>query len=215
MKKSHLSEMTSATRKLTLTSKSTSVSAITTTTTINTSSSSDNIIMTKIENATEGLSSNCFGHLFNRVLPVSRENALTICDYISSIKSEINPSNNYRKDTIILLCNLSTFFKNAKPFKEITREDLLSFLDSFRKTESVDPLHKWIGTYNTYRIQLMRFFKWLYYLDIEPTKRPKPSVIDNIVKLKRKEKSIYKPTDLWTVLILEIDVIMQCQETQQ
>ena len=44
----------------------------------------------------------------------------------------------------------------------------------------------------------MRFFKWLYSPDIEPDKRPKPSVIENIPQLKRKEKSIYKPTDLWT-----------------
>jgi integrase len=154
------------------------------------------IIKTKIENATEGLS-NCFNYLSNKVLP-GKENALTICDYVSSIKSEINPSDHYRKNTIILLCNLSMFFKNAKPFKEITREDLLSFLDSYRKAEIVDPLHKWIGTYNIYRIVLMRFFKWLYSPDIEPAKRPKPSVIENIQKLKRKEKSIYKPTDLWT-----------------
>ena len=146
----------------------------------------------------KGLSSNCFNHLFDMILPGSKENALTICDYISSIKSEINPSDHYRKSTILLLCNLSIFFKNAKSFKEITREDLLSFLDSYRKPESVDPLHKWIGTYNVFRIQLMRFFKLLYYPDIEQKKRPKPSVIENIPQLKRKEKSIYKPTDLWT-----------------
>jgi integrase len=59
-------------------------------------------------------------------------------------------------------------------------------------------MHKWIGTYNIYRIYLLRFFKWLYYPDIEPSKRPKPSVIENIAQLKRKEKSIYKPSDLWT-----------------
>jgi hypothetical protein len=35
--------------------------------------------------------------------------------YISSIKSEINPSDHYRRDIIILLCSLSTFFKNANP----------------------------------------------------------------------------------------------------
>jgi integrase len=80
----------------------------------------------------------------------------------------------------------------------ITREDLLSFLDSYRKTEEVDLLHKWIGTYNSYRIQLMRFFKWSYSPDVEQKKRPKPSVIENIPQLKRKEKSIYKRTDLWT-----------------
>ena len=166
----------------------------------------------KIENATEGLSPNCFRRLHNIIMSSSssssssssagKENALTICDYISSMKSEINLSDHYRKDIIILLCNLSTFFNNnnnnAKPFKEVTREDLLSFLDSYRKPESIDPLHKWIGTYNTYRMQLMRFFKWLYSPDIEPDKRPKPPVIENIPQLKRKEKSIYKPTDLWT-----------------
>ena len=44
----------------------------------------------------------------------------------------------------------------------------------------------------------MRFFKWLYYPNIEQKNRPKPPAIENIPQLKRKEKSIYKPTDLWT-----------------
>jgi integrase len=165
------------------------------------SSSADDIIYNKtkrkIENATDGLSLNCFNFLHNLVLPTNKENALVISDYISALKSETNPSNSYRKNTIIFLCKFSLFFK-TKLFKQITREDILSFLDSFRKIESVDPLHQWIGTYNLYAIQLMRFFKWLYYPDIEQDKRPKPYVIENIPKLKRKEKSIYKPTDLWT-----------------
>jgi len=80
----------------------------------------------------------------------------------------------------------------------MAREDILKFLDSFRKIESIDPLHKWIGTYNMYRIHLMRFFKWLYFPDIEQDKRPKPSIVENIPLLRRKEKSIYKPTDIWT-----------------
>jgi integrase/recombinase XerD len=158
---------------------------------------SDDVITTKIKSATEGLPSNCFNHISNRVLTSSIQNALIICDYISTLMSEINPSDHYRRDTIILLCSLSAFFKN-KCFKEITREDLLSFLGSYRRTEDVDPLHKWIGTYNTYRTQLMRFFKWLYSPYIEYKQRPKPPVIQNIHQLKRKEKSVYKPTDLWT-----------------
>jgi integrase len=59
-------------------------------------------------------------------------------------------------------------------------------------------MHKWIGTYNLFRIYLLRFFKWIYYPDIEPGKRPRPSAVENIAQLKRKEKSIYKPSDLWT-----------------
>ena len=59
-------------------------------------------------------------------------------------------------------------------------------------------MHKWIGTYNIYRIQLTRFFKWLYYPDNAPDQRPKPKPVENIAELRRKEKSIYKPSDLWT-----------------
>ncbi|MGI8833656.1 MAG: hypothetical protein ACR2IS_13600 [Nitrososphaeraceae archaeon] len=44
----------------------------------------------------------------------------------------------------------------------------------------------------------MRFFKWLYSPDIEPDKRSKPSVIEDIPQLRRKERSIYKPANRWT-----------------
>lgn len=56
--------------------------------------------------------------------------------------------------------------------------------------------HKWIGTYNLYNTILTRFFKWLYCPDI--ASRPKPPVVENIGRLKRREISIYKPTDLWS-----------------
>jgi hypothetical protein len=81
----------------------------------------------------------------------------------------------------------------------LVRDELLQYLDSFRKPEADDPLHKWIGTYNIYRVVLTRFFKWLYHPDLEQKKRPKPSVIENIPRLKRREQSIYKPSDLWTL----------------
>ena len=81
----------------------------------------------------------------------------------------------------------------------MTRQDIIDYLDSLRKPEQVDPLHKWIGTYELTRMVLLRFFKWLYHPDIAPShKRQKPDVIANIPKIKRRETSIYKPTDLWT-----------------
>lgn len=57
---------------------------------------------------------------------------------------------------------------------------------------------QWVGTYNLYRIYILRFFKWLYHPKVESDKRTKPSVVDNIPRLKRKEQSIYKPSDLWS-----------------
>jgi len=152
----------------------------------------------KIENATEGLSARHFKFLHNIMLPQNRENVMIICDYVRSMRQELNLSDHYREDVIILLCRFSRFLSLKKLFKEATRENILSFLDSLRKPEALDPLHKWIGTYNIFRIHLMRFFRWLFHPNIYPSRdRPKPSAVENIPKLKRKEKSIYKPTDLW------------------
>jgi integrase len=63
----------------------------------------------------------------------------------------------------------------------------------------VDPQHQWQGTYGLVRMILLRFFRWFYYEVVVPhSKRPIPAVMQNIPKIKRKEDSIYKPTDLWT-----------------
>jgi integrase/recombinase XerD len=134
---------------------------------------------------------------------IPREDASTIMDYMISLNAEVNPSINYRKDIIKCLtrfCHYKhlSYSKKQISLKQLDRKDVLKFLDSLRKSEIADPLHKWIGTYNLYRVHLIRFFKWLYSSDIEPAKRPKPPVVENIQQLKRKEKSIYNPTDMWT-----------------
>lgn len=124
------------------------------------------------------------------------DNTIIIKKYMSVLKSEINPSVYYQRD-IIRTLHLLSKFTNQLSFKIMQRKDILAFLDNLRKPDKTDLLHKWIGTYNTYRIHLIRFFKWLYSPDLDPQKRPKPKVVDGIPKLKRKEKSIYRPTDLW------------------
>jgi site-specific recombinase XerD len=128
---------------------------------------------------------------------ITSDNVLTIANYIQSMKMETNLSNHYKRDLILLLCTFSKY-NYDKPYKDLKRGDILAFLNSFAKPEESDPLHKWIGTYNIYREHLQRFFKWLYHPNIEPSKRSKPSVVDNIQRLKRKEQSIYSPSDLWT-----------------
>ena len=87
------------------------------------------------------------------------------------MKREINPRLSYIRCTIQFLSELSRSAGIAKRFNSMTRDDVLSYLDSNRKLESDDPLHKWIGSYNTKRIALIRFFKWLYYADIDSLKR--------------------------------------------
>ena len=132
----------------------------------------------------------------NRFLKDGNEVSKVIYNYIMAMKTEINLSDNYRRTTLVLLIGLSRFLRN-KSFNFVSRDKILEFLDGLRKPESVDPLHKWIGTYNLYNVQLVRFFKWLYSPYIEADKRERPKVVENIPKLRRKEKSIYRPSDLW------------------
>lgn len=151
------------------------------------------ILERKIEDINSGLQSE-FSMLLHKI---SEENALTIGNYIQSLRVEINLSDHYRKDIIKLLCTFSQYNDNH-PFESMNRDNIISFLESYRKPEASDPMHKWIGTYNIFRMLLFRFFKWLCYPDLVPKKRLKPEVIQNILQLKRKEQSIYKPTYLWT-----------------
>jgi integrase len=150
-------------------------------------------IEAELSTITKGLNND----ILNGLRCISNENTSTIVGYILAMITETNASDNYRKDTIRLLCSFSKYTKD-KSFRSITREEVISFLNARRKPESSDPLHKWIGTYNLYLMYLTRFFRWLYFPSKEQSKRPKPKVVNNIPALRRKEKSIYKPSDLWT-----------------
>jgi integrase len=118
-------------------------------------------------------------------------------DYIGSMRSEINISDKYKILNRGIFDRFARFHK-GKHWKDMTQKDVISFLDSIRKAEPIDPLHKWIGTYNLYVSVIVKFFKWLYYPDIQPAKRPRPACVRGLMRLPRKEVSPYKPSDLWT-----------------
>jgi hypothetical protein len=123
----------------------------------------------KIDPITEGIDS----FYVSMLKELSQDNALTIVNYILSMKNEINISDNCRRSNIYTLYRISKFFNNRKSYKDLVRDDILQFPDGFRKPEALDPLHKWIGTYNIYRTLFIRFFKWLYYSNIEQKKETK------------------------------------------
>jgi integrase/recombinase XerD len=128
---------------------------------------------------------------------ISTENAITIIEFIKCQKTEINPSDGYKNLVIESLIIFIRYFKN-KNFKQLTRDDIVTYLDSLRKSEEADQSHKWIGTYNLRKQILLKFFKWLYNPTEEAKKRKIPEVMRDIPMLKRREHSIYKPDDLWT-----------------
>jgi hypothetical protein len=136
-------------------------------------------------------------HLLTKI---TRANTAIIVAYILAFQTEVSPRQSYRIETILKLKQLAEFH-NPKSLRDMTREDVIDFLDRLRKPETLDPLHKWIGTYENNRMILLRFFKWLHSPDpnIPPAQRPKPAVMQNIPRIRRLEKSIYKPTDMWTI----------------
>ncbi len=173
------------------------------------SSNDDNydLLERKITLATEGFTTVKFCELILRDRNrLSKENALTICEYMIAMKREINPRLSYKRNTIQFLAELSKTVGIAKKFIDMTRDNIFCYLDKCRKLENDDPLHKWIGSYNTKLVVLSRFFKRLHYPDIDDPKRRselsalerRPDCIMGIRQLKRKEISCYKPSDLWS-----------------
>jgi hypothetical protein len=128
---------------------------------------------------------------------ISTENAVTIIKFITYQKTEINLSDSYKNVVIKTLIVFIRFFKN-RCFGQLTRANVINYLDSLRKSEEANSGHKWIGTYNFRRQLFLKFFKWLYYPTEAAKKRPIPKVMRDIPMLKRKEQSIYKPDDLWS-----------------
>ncbi|MDQ6668718.1 MAG: hypothetical protein M3Y53_10925 [Thermoproteota archaeon] len=129
---------------------------------------------------------------------ISKENSTTIANYVLAQKTEVNLADTYRVNILTTLITLSLSLKN-KQFKNMIKDDIISYLDTNRKSEDLDPLHRWIGSYNEKRQRLVKFFRWLYNPNQQPTARITPDFMKNIPKLKRKEISIYKPTDLWRI----------------
>ncbi len=84
----------------------------------------------KITIATEGFTTNRFCELLLRDRnKLSKENALTICDYITAMKREVNPRLSYERNTMQFLSELSKAVGIEKKFIDMTRDDVFCYLD--------------------------------------------------------------------------------------
>ena len=86
----------------------------------------DPLFDSKIESITSGLRREYSRGLYE----ISKENTLTIADYILTMRTETNLSDHYRMDLIKLLYTFSKY-NNNKSFRAITRNDVICFLESF------------------------------------------------------------------------------------
>jgi site-specific recombinase XerD len=113
-------------------------------------------------------------------------------------QNEINIKESTKEGKIKCLVRFSTYL-NHKSFNTISKQDIIEYLTSLKRPESIDPLHKSIGTYNGRQMILLKFFRWFYNPNESYAKmRLTPSCMNGIKRLPRMEKSTYKPSDLWT-----------------
>ncbi len=150
----------------------------------------------KIDSITKSLSKPYFNKILKDLLKSNPHNAITIYDYIIAEQTELNIKDSTKEGKIKVLVWLSNFHEN-KSFKEMTKQDILAYLNNLRKSSTEDPSNRWVGTYNGRQIILLKFFKWLYYPDEHYKKRLTPQCMYGVKKLPRKEKTIYKPSDIW------------------
>ena len=158
----------------------------------------ENNLVKKIESITKSLRKQYFKNSLVILSKKNIENARTICNYIIAEQTEINIKDSTKESKIKILVWLSNHFQDQKSFKDLTKYDILDFLNTSRKSILEDPYQKWIGSYNGRHIVLNKFFRWLYNPD-EPDQRNRetPSCMIDIKKLPRKEITSYKPSDLW------------------
>ena len=80
------------------------------------------------------------------IYDIKTQNQKIINDYFEARKTETNLANSTQVVINNTLNRLSKYV--GKNFHEITRDDIISFLNTLRKSETDDPIHKWIGTSN-------------------------------------------------------------------
>lgn len=115
-------------------------------------------IMKKINEITEGCSKPYFYKALTRMTRTSIENSDTICEYIQAEQTEINLKNSTKEGKIKVLLWLSVFLGN-KSFQQMTKQDILFYLDNLRRPLSEDPSQRRIGSYNSRQMILNKFFR--------------------------------------------------------
>jgi len=99
----------------------------------------------KIDSITRNLSKTYYNKILKDLLKFNPANAKTIVDYILTEQTEINIKDSTKDSKIKTLVWLSNFHDN-KSFIDLTKGDILEYLNNSRKTTTEDPSNKWIGT---------------------------------------------------------------------
>jgi integrase len=136
--------------------------------------------------------------ILKEMYSVNQQNANLLYSFLLKEHTERNVKQGTKITYIKIIFHFNKFL-SFKDFDKTTNHDIINYLNSLRKSEVGDPTHKWIGTHNTRQMILNKFFRWMYNKhEYNKEKWISPECLLGIKSLRRKEKSPYKPSDIWT-----------------
>lgn len=94
-----------------------------------------------IDSITVGMSRKAFNSRLKALAKISFQNAPTFCEHILAEQIEQNIKPSTAESKIKLLIWLSNYHSH-KPFEQMTKQDILSYLNSIRKPVSIDPYQR-------------------------------------------------------------------------
>lgn len=107
-----------------------------------------NLLYRKINFITKDCSKLYFNKILKKLVEKNSDNANIICEYIIAEETELNIKNSTKESRIKVLVWISNFLNDTKSFKQMTKQDILDYLNSLRKSTLEDSSQRWIGSYN-------------------------------------------------------------------
>src|SRR5437879_5369910 len=135
----------------------------------------------KIQTAIEGLKPSVQRQLVNEY---SAENRLTMAEFLNDFVIHENIRVGTKQVYVrnhLYLCR----FLNNKPFKQVTRDDIIGYLTTLRRALTADSKQKWINTHNNRLVTYQKFFKWLNFPELSAKERRTPDVVHDLPLLKK------------------------------
>ena len=102
--------------------------------------------------------------IFKKMFLANQHNGALLFKFLITEQNEQNIKLSTKTSYIKIIYPFNRFL-NFKDFEDITKQEIIDYLNLLRKPESVDPTHKWIGTFNTRQKTLSKFFRWIYNRD--------------------------------------------------
>jgi integrase len=168
--------------------------------------STDPIINGKVKQALAGLHQPGIQRYFLD-FATDRDKEL-VADFILTCEFQENVTINTKRVYLIALSRLASHVRPAKTLEEMTASDINEYLRPLQRDRNVDPDQRWVNTYKTFAIPLLKFFKWLAYPNTTPADRKRiprdklPPVVRNLVihgnnATKKRLKSPIKEEHIW------------------